>query len=965
MRSSHARFVTACQQTLALGVVLAVLTPAAAVMSLDVVSQTPSSQVPGGAVLASAEVPEGTVEPEVTEYAMDTVAPADSEDPARDGLEDLESLGGMAGDGHAHGPDEDGEGNAHEGTEAPEAAESPEAAEGTVPEEVAVAAAPVDGFGAVGVTWAGDGAEAGEGLTVEVRTREGEGWSEWTALEHDDAHAPDPGTPDARSARPGTDPLIVGDVDEVQVRAAGSGALPEDLQLSVVDPGRAEESREEAPEIVAQASADAAAPAAAPEAVDAAPVDAAAVDADASAEAPDAIALQAARRAAAMPTIFSRAQWGADEKIRHKSSLRYGSISAGFVHHTVNANDYTADQVPGIIRSIYAYHVKSRGWSDIGYNFLVDRFGRIWEGRFGGVDKAVVGAHTLGYNDYAFAMSAIGNFETVQPSAEMIAAYGQLFAWKLGLHGVNPASKSQQVGKKVFPAINGHRDAGSTACPGRYLYAQLPAIRAAAAAAPPATTPPPAPEYKEAALSSNLVGTPHPDLVVRRASDGRGFILPTGGLSAFTRTTTLFKKGWKAPDSVVASPDVTGDGIGDLVVTARDGLGKVRPGNGKGGFKRPVRTVKGMRGTTMMTAVGDINGDGRNDLVARVKKSREAVAFLGTPKGGFKRARLGRSWGRYTKLIGAGDINGDGRPDLLGRDGKGQVWTRLGNGPASFGIARKTPGDWSSYNQLAGGTDFTGDGRPDLVARQRNGKVYVLTGNGDGTFGMPLGPLANLPRLSGITAMQVTGTPAPDLVARKGGSLVVVPNRGTFDLGAPIDTGADLSGTNLLINVGDWDRDGQGDVAARHADGRMLLFRGNGQGQLAAPVVIGTGWPAGESVEAVGDVNGDGYPDVMRTPANGPALLYRGKGLDGFHGPVAATGLSRAAVRLASRSNPAYDLRAYDWQVPIADAQLGPRTDLVVREAATGRLYLVNGSAKGLKGRRLLGEGLGGYDLAG
>ena len=104
--------------------------------------------------------------------------------------------------------------------------------------------------------------------------------------------------------------------------------------------------------------------------------------------------------------------------MRDKSSLRYGTIKAGFVHHTVNANDYTAEQVPAIIRGIYAYHTQSRGWSDIGYNFLVDRFGRIWEGRYGGVDRPVVGAHTLNYNEESFAMSAIGNFETAQPSAE-------------------------------------------------------------------------------------------------------------------------------------------------------------------------------------------------------------------------------------------------------------------------------------------------------------------------------------------------------------------------------------------------------------------------------------------------------------------------------------------------------------------------------------------------------------------
>ncbi|WP_110182715.1 FG-GAP-like repeat-containing protein [Nocardioides solisilvae] len=931
MPSNHARFITACQQLLALGVVLAVLTPAANVMSLEVVGQAPApgasaAGAPSPAVLSSAEVPADVVDPEVTEYSL-TPAPAAQAEPSQGG----DPLGGEAGD----------------------AATAPEA----------VATAPVEGYGAVGVTWEA-GAEVDEDdLAIEVRSRTEDGWGDWTALEFHDDHAPEPGSPDAATARPGTDPLVVGDVEKVQVRAAAGTELPADLSLAVVDPGEAEQVREEAPAL--GADGEVAAHAAPPATGAPAPVESAG---DAAGDTQgDAVVLQAAKkRVPAMPTIYSRAQWGADERMRDKSSLRYGTISAGFVHHTVNANDYTAEQVPGIIRSIYAYHTRSRGWSDIGYNFLVDRFGRIWEGRFGGVDKAVVGAHTLGYNDYAFAMSAIGNFETVQPPSEMIAAYGQLFAWKLGLHGVDPTATAQQVGRKVFPAINGHRDAGSTACPGRYLYAQLPAIRQAAASATPATQEPTVPvtTYEEAALSSNLVGSPHPDLVVRRAADGRGFVLPTGGLAAFTRTRTLFRKGWGGATDVVVSPDVTGDGVADLVATSRQG-GKVRPGNGKGGFRKPVRTVKTMRDVRLLTPAGDINGDGRHDLVARVKRSREAVAFLGTAKGGFSRVSLGRSWGRYTRLVGVGDINADGRPDLLGRDRKGQVWTRFGNGPASFGGARKTPGSWGGYNQLVGGADLTGDGRPDLVVRERKGKVYVLAGVGDGSFGQPLGPLANLPRLSGLSVAQVADGPAPDLVARKGGSVVVVPHRGTFDLAAPIDTGADLSGSNLVLNAGDWDRDGFGDVVTRQTDGRLLLWHGNGQGQLAAPSEIGMGWPAGEAVEAVGDVTGDGYPDLMRTLGDGSLLLYRGQGNAPVLDPVAATGLSRAAARLAARTNPSYDLSPYDWQVPIADAQLGPRTDLVVREAATGRLYLVNGSAKGLKGRRLLGEGMGAYDLAG
>ena len=269
-----------------------------------------------------------------------------------------------------------------------------------------------------------------------------------------------------------------------------------------------------------------------------------------------------AAKAAAQPTIYSRAQWGADESIRNKSSLRYGTINGGFVHHTVNANDYTEEQVPAIIRSIYAYHVKSRGWSDIGYNFLVDRFGRIWEGRYGGIDKPVVGAHTLNYNQYSFAMSAIGNYDVVQPSDAMLRAYGQLFAWKLSISGVDPASMSQKIGSKTFAAINGHRDAGSTACPGQYLYAQIPLIRQYASSAAPVTPVVEPIAVTEPNPQNNLDASPYPDLVVRRTSDGRGLVIPTGGLTSFQKRTVVGKKGWDKTADVIVSPDLTGDGDG-------------------------------------------------------------------------------------------------------------------------------------------------------------------------------------------------------------------------------------------------------------------------------------------------------------------------------------------------------------------------------------------------------------------
>ncbi|MBA3783657.1 MAG: peptidoglycan recognition protein, partial [Nocardioides sp.] len=515
MRQSQVRFITACQQLLALGVVLAVLTPAASIVSLDVVGQHPSQAGQAGSTAylssARAKVPTKAVEPEVTDYALGAASAA----------KDASGIRKQAVAVH----------------------------------EVVSEPAPVVGYGAVGVTWDQSEKIGVDEIAVTVRTRTGDDWSDWMTVPYDDDHDPDPTSAEARNDRPGTDAVLVGDVDQVQVKAvtdADASPLPDDLQLSVVDPGKETDTAEEGPELETGPAGLSTAPAKAQTA------------ARSETDGQDAIALQAAATTAVMPTIYSRAQWGADEKMRDAGSLRYGTVSAGFVHHTVNANDYTADQVPALIRSIYAYHVQSRGWSDIGYNYLVDRFGRIWEGRYGGIDKAVVGAHTLGYNDYSFAMSAIGNFETVQPPEEMIQAYGALFAWKLGLHGVNPASTSQQVGKKVFPAINGHRDADSTACPGKYLYAQIPRIRQLAASTQSG--------WASKSLQSNLAGTPHPDLIVRRASDKRGFVIPTGGLSAFAKPVTIGARGWKAKKQVLVSGDLTGDGHADLVMTSRKGV---------------------------------------------------------------------------------------------------------------------------------------------------------------------------------------------------------------------------------------------------------------------------------------------------------------------------------------------------------------------------------------------------------
>ena len=495
----------------------------------------------------------------------------------------------------------------------------------------------------MGVTWEHGVKVPEEQIALQVRTRTGDDWSGWMDLEYHDDHGPDPGTAEAQHARPGTDALLVGDVDDVQVQVdSKTGELPPGLQLAVVDPGAADSTAVERPALDTN-SADPE-PETAPATVDTEP--------GSGDDGSDQIELQAATYTP-KPQIYSRAQWGADEKMRDKGSLNYFEVHAGFVHHTVNANDYTRDQVPGIIRSIYAYHTKSRGWSDIGYNFLVDRFGRIWEGRYGGIDRPVVGAHTLNYNDYAFAMSAIGNYDIKQPTSAMVQAYGALFAWKLSLHGVDASSTRQLVGKKYFPAINGHRDAAATACPGRYLYAKVPEIRRLAAAAQRG--------WAGRELESNLASTAHPDLVARRSSDGQVFVIPTGGVTALASPVAA-ATGLSGADRAVVSPDLTGDGRPDLVTQSGTAAAQLRAGTGKGTFAAPgSHRIGRLAQHDLLTAVGDLNGDGRNDLVARVISTGRLDVLLGRGNGTFATRRLTTAWGGYNLLSGIGDANGDGR----------------------------------------------------------------------------------------------------------------------------------------------------------------------------------------------------------------------------------------------------------------------------------------------------------------
>jgi hypothetical protein len=191
------------------------------------------------------------------------------------------------------------------------------------------------------------------------------------------------------------------------------------------------------------------------------------------------------------PLIFGREVWGANEAIRRGPPRFATSTQFAIVHHTAGSNSYTASQSAAIVRGIEVYHVKGNGWNDIGYNFLVDRFGQVFEGRYGGVEKNVIGAHAEGFNTGSVGVALLGTYGSAAPPVVARTALANLLSWRLDVAHVDPLSMLTWAsgGNARFPlgvpvtlrAVAGHRDTGFTTCPGAALYAQLGAIARQAA----------------------------------------------------------------------------------------------------------------------------------------------------------------------------------------------------------------------------------------------------------------------------------------------------------------------------------------------------------------------------------------------------------------------------------------------------------------------------------------------------
>jgi hypothetical protein len=207
------------------------------------------------------------------------------------------------------------------------------------------------------------------------------------------------------------------------------------------------------------------------------------------------LAPTAAQAKTARPDIVTREEWGADPRYFNTGTSGcaapyYASqVKMAFVHHTAGSNDYTRDQSDDIVRAIYYFHTQNRGYCDIAYNFLIDRFGTIFEGRAGGMGQPVIPGSQMGFNTSTFSVATMGTWQDVSPPAATVSSLERLLSWRLDVAHLPPNGYATMVSAggstTKYPAgtvvhlhlISGHRDTGITECPGDRLYSQLPEVR--------------------------------------------------------------------------------------------------------------------------------------------------------------------------------------------------------------------------------------------------------------------------------------------------------------------------------------------------------------------------------------------------------------------------------------------------------------------------------------------------------
>ncbi|WP_324650808.1 peptidoglycan recognition protein [Georgenia sp. H159] len=530
-------------------------------------------------------------------------------------------------------------------------------------------------FYVAGVTWRGTEVPDED---ISIRVRSAGRWTAWAPLEVEATEAGGVG---------GTEPYVVGGATGAQVRVAGGdGDLPDGLRLNLI-PAVPHEGEAEAttPDTVATLAerVDTSSVSAAPP-VDRVQADTSSVAARASGG--ESFGVSAAATTGA-PSVVPRAGWGASASTPHWTPDFY-ELRAAVVHHTAGTNDYSRAQSPGIVRGIYHYHSTTRGWGDIGYNFLVDKYGQVFEGRNGSLAAPYgwmsEGGHAAGFNSGTLGIAVLGDYTRLHAPQLVLTRMAEVIAWKFADAGidattvsgyVSPGSATRPAGQQLARVFV-HRDVADTTCPGDNITARVPGL------------------LSDVASRVDALGGRPSELHLRN--------VPSGGAPDVSFTLG------RSADSVLVG-DWDGDGV-DTPALRRGNRYEFYNSLGSG---TPDRVVHYGRATDIVL-VGDWDGDGTDTLA--VRRGKEYYVKNSVTGGNADRViAYGREWDRVL----VGDWDGDGRD--------------------TFAVRRYS--EYLVKNSMAGGTadrvfhygrdsdlvlvgDWDGDGSDTMIVRR--GSTYYV-----------------------------------------------------------------------------------------------------------------------------------------------------------------------------------------------------------------------------------------------
>lgn len=593
--------------------------------------------------------------------------------------------------------------------------------------------------------------------------------------------------------------------------------------------------------------------------------------------------------------INTRKAWGGPNSSDWKPESI--TIQGAVIHHTAGSNDYTKAQVPSIIKGIYTYHANTLEWDDIGYNLIVDKYGGVWEGRYGGLTKGVKGAQAYGANSETFGISVLGNYETAAPTSAGLTALEKAVAWKLSVHKIKSIDGTIRVpgedlkGRNV-PVVSAHRDVGSTLCPGKNLYSKMNTIRTAikgymtvVVQAPAATaTPTPAVQTKTPGWDASLIIS---DTVFKNKSS-----MTEAQITAFIKD-----KG--------ASCKKSADGKSTCLKDKKFPTQKLT--TDRGGCKALTLTGSQTPGK-IIYSVAQACSINPQVLLAMIQKESSGITQPLTEE-------------RWAKAMGSGCPTGQTCSPAEAGFTK-QVYYGADK-LVSYGL---NPTAWPYVKAAVAGTKVTIPYHPTASC---GGQTFVIKNVATAslyTYNPYVPNAASLAAYPGegdncshygwrnfYMSMStwfpgsVGPTPTPTATATPKPTATATPKptsspKANWNPRKKIGTGW----TGLIVYTGDMNGDGIADRLRRDTKGVLWFYQGKANDGWSKKVKIGTGWNSMDKIVGGVDWDGDGKRDVIaRHKSTGKLYLYRGNGKGKFVSGRIQIGSGWSGVRDFTVSNSA------------------------------------------------------------